>query len=334
MANDVISEDQSIIRTNSKVRYEISDNLKDIKSQSRNYVNDILVLINKEIGINKILSIILFGSQRSKREDITKVSDCDLLIIFKDRVSNRHIKEIERYFISLEIKHHYRDYNPKLINEILMVVQQTTGMFISHFLTKRRYWEQVTFHKIFRVNKVFSSLFAPRNIVLGNILSNSTILFGEDLRNRIRPKIRITFLEMIRSTIMNLMISIFSMGISVFKNYDPTKYQLEAIKWSLRASNFYCFRDSESLKKITERFISFESPKFQKRAKRFFTKFLQLRQYPEKNLSFMIKCPIRIVKIHTKAILFKKMVKKGEHIRTTPKYFKPIIDGQSFPLKF
>ncbi|MFX1410231.1 MAG: hypothetical protein ACFFA6_07755 [Promethearchaeota archaeon] len=334
MANDVISEDHNIIRINSKTNYKASGNLKDIRLQSRDYIKDILVLINKEIGINKILSIILFGSQRSKQKDITKISDCDLLIIFKNRVSNRHIKEIERYFISLEIKHKFRDYDPKLINKILMVVQQTTGMFISHFLTKRRYWEDVTFHKIFRVNKVFSSLFAPRNIVLGNILLNSTILFGEDLRNQIRPKIHITFLEMIRSTIMNLMISIFSMGISVFKSYDPTKYQLEAIKWSLRASNFYCFRDSESLKTITERFISFESPKFQKRANRFFTKFLLLRQYPEKSLSFMIKCPIRIVKIHTKAILFKKMVKRGEHLRITPKHFKPIIDGQSFPLKF
>ncbi|MFX0042429.1 MAG: hypothetical protein ACFE8L_05925 [Candidatus Hodarchaeota archaeon] len=334
MANDVFSEDRSIIEINNKIKDRISDNLKEVNLQSRNYIKDIINLVNKEIGINKILSIVLFGSQRSKVKDNTKISDCDLLLIFKDRVSNRHIKEIERYFLFLEIKHNFREYDSKLINKILGVIQQTTGMFMSHFLTKRRYWDQVIFHKIFRVNKVFSSIFAPRNIVLGNVLLNSTILYGEDLRNKIKPKIHITFLEMIRSTIMNLMISIFSMGLSIFKSLDPTKYQLEAIKWSLRASNFYCFRDSTSLKKITERFISFEKPRHQKRAKKFFSEFLLLRRSPHKALKFMIKCPIRIVNIHTKAILFKKSVKRKERLRTAPKHFKPVVDDRTFSLNF
>lgn len=334
MANDVFSEDFHIIKINNKIKDEISDNLKEVNLQSRNYIKDIITLINKEIGINKILSIVLFGSQRSKLKDNTRISDCDLLLIFKDRVSNRHIKEIERYFMFLEIKHNFREYDSKLINKILGVIQQTTGMFMSHFLTKKKYWEQVVFHKIFRVNKVFSSILAPRNIVLGNILLNSTILYGKDLRNKIKPKINITFLEMIRSTIMNLMISIFSMGLSVFKNIDPTKYQLEAIKWSLRASNFYCFRDSQSLDTITERFISFERPRQQKRAIRFFSEFLLLRRSPRKALKFMIKCPIRIVKIHTKAILFKKTVKRKEQFRTTRKHFKPMIDEHGFSLNF
>ena len=139
---------------------------------------------------------------------------------------------------------------------------------------------------------------------------------------------------MIRSTIMNLMLSIFSMVLALFKTINPIKYQLEAIKWSLRASNFYCYRDTESLKAITERFISFEKPKFQNRARKFYDEFLFLRRNPKKILNFMIKCPIRILKIHTKAIFYKKAVKRKESLKVSKKYIEPIISEHTFPLKF
>ncbi|MFW9880840.1 MAG: hypothetical protein ACFFG0_47870 [Candidatus Thorarchaeota archaeon] len=291
------------------------------------------MLVNKEIGINKILSMLLFGSQRAKSEAVA-VSDCDLLIIFKNRVSNHHIKEIEKYFIALEIKHKFREFNKKLSRRILGVIQQTTGIFVSHFLTKIKYWENAHFHKIFRVNRVFSALFAPRNIVLGNVLKNSTILFGNNLKEKIRPKIQITFLEMIKSTIMNLMISFFSILISLRKKLDPTKYQLEAIKWALRASNFYCYRDSESLDRIIERFISFEKHRSQKNAEKFFSNFMTLRKNPYNDMNFMIRCPFRIIKIHVKAIIYKKLIKRRSTPRILPKFFEPIIQDRTFPLRF
>jgi len=310
----------------------MEENLRDINEQSRNYIKDILTLVNKEIGINKILSMILFGSQRAKSE-VTEVSDCDLLIIFKDRVSNHHIKEIEKYFIALEIKHKFREYNTKLTRKILGVIQQTTGIFVSHFLTKRKYWEEGNFHKIFRVNRVFSAAFAPRNIVLGNVLSNSTTLYGDDLRDKLRSKLRITFIEMIKSTIMNLMISFFSIIISLFRKLDPTKYQLEAIKWALKASNFYCYRDAETLETITKRFISFERPRFQKRAQRFYSKFIRLRKAPLEDMNFMLRCPIRIVRIHLKAIAYQKLVNRKINSHVISKQIEPIIPDRTFPLR-
>jgi len=311
---------------------DIEENLKDINEQSRKYIKDVLILINKEIGINKILSILLFGSQRVKNES-TSVSDCDLLIIFKDRVSNHHIKEIEKYFLALEIKHNFKELNPKLTKRILGVIQQTTGIFVSHFLTKRKYWEERNFHKIFRVNKIFSAAFAPRNIVLGNVLSNSTHLYGEDLRIQLKSKIQIHIFEMIKSTIMNLMISFFSIVISLFRKLDPTIYQLEAIKWALKASNFYCFRDAKDLEKITKRFISFEKPRSQKRAEKFFNRFIYLRRTPIEDMKFMVRCPIRIIKIHLKAITYKKFVsrKLNSHIFTRP--LEPTIPDRTFPLR-
>ncbi|MHA2181949.1 MAG: hypothetical protein ACXAAH_11035 [Promethearchaeota archaeon] len=318
------------IATSSK---KLEENLNGINQQSRNYIKDIITLINKEVGINKVLSIILFGSQRAQCSDSTAVSDCDLLIIFKDRVSNHHIKEIEKYFIALEFKHNFREFSKKLSKKILGVISQTTGIFVSHFLTKKKYWEEANFHKIFRVNRVFSAAFAPRNIVLGNVLSNSTNLYGDDIRNRLKSKIQINFIEMIKSTVMNLMISFFSIFISLFKKLGPTKYQLEAIKWALKASNFYCYRDVENLDAIIERFISFERPRSQKRAKKFYSKFMKLRKAPLDDMNFMLRCPIRIIKIHMKAITYQKYVNRKLSSQIPSKALEPIIPDRTFPLR-
>ncbi|MFX1454451.1 MAG: hypothetical protein ACFFDB_03665 [Promethearchaeota archaeon] len=321
-------QDTSIINYTKK----IEENLKDINEQSRNYIKDVLILINKEIGINKILSILLFGSQRAHSK-ATAVSDCDLLIIFKNRVSNHHIREMEKYFIALEIKHKFRDFNKKLPKKVLGVIQQTTGIFVSHFLTKRKYWEERHFHKIFRVNKVFSAVFAPRNIVLGNVICNSTNLYGKDLRNKLKSKIQISFIEILKSTIMNLMISFFSIIISLFRKLEPTKYQLEAVKWALKASNFYCYRDAEDLEIIINRFIAFEKPRSQIRARKFFARFMNYRNAPIGDMNFMLRCPMRIIKIHLQAITYQKFInrKLSSQIPSIP--LEAIIPDRTFPLR-
>lgn len=318
--------------SNDKIKHHISRNLSGLNEQSRNYIKDIVVLINKEIGINKIVSLLLFGSQQEEKEN-TIVSDCDLLFIFKNRVSSRHIKEIERYFLALEIKHNFKEPSSSLIRDILSVISQTTGMFVSHFLTRQKFWEEGIFYKIFRVNRVFSALFAPRNIVLGNVIQNSTILFGDDLRNELRPKIKISFLEMIRSTVMNLFISFFALLIGPIKELNSIKYQLEAIKWSLKASSYYCYEDSELLDKIVKRFISFEKPNKKLDAEKYFLRFLELRQNPSNDLKFMIYTPIRILKIHVKAILFRKLTRK----KVSRKIFeskKQLPEQRHFPLTY
>jgi len=317
---------------NDKIKHYISSNLKDLNEQSRNYIKDIVVLINKEIGINKIVSVLLFGSQQLEIEN-TIVSDCDLLFMFKNRVSSRHIKEIERYFIALEIKHNFKEPTSKLIHNILSVIQQSTGMFVSHFLTKQKFWEQANFSKIFNVNRVFSALFAPRNIVLGNVIQNSTILFGEDLRNSIRYKIKISPFEIFRSMVMNLFISFFALLIGPKKELNSMKYQLEAIKWSLKASNYYCYEDSELLYKIIERFISFETPKKKAKAERYYSRFLELRKNPVNDLKFMIFSPLRILRIHLNAIIFRKHIKRKVSSKSLPPK-EHIIDRHHFPLTY
>lgn len=304
-------EKAGLLDLNNRIKNEIQNTIEVLEKKPRDYINDIVVLINREIGINKILSIILFGSQRVEHAcESTVVSDCDLIVIFKDRVSNRHIKEIERYFIALESKYQFRDPGKKFTKKILGVITKTTGMFVSHFLTKKQYWENAIFHKIFRVNKVISSIFAPRKIVLCSVLDNSTILYGEDSRDIVRQKLVVPPFDIIKSTAMNLIISIFSLGISPIKSLGSMKYQLEAVKWSLRASNYFSFEDSEPLEMLAKRFMSLEKPKNKKRAEKFYNDFIQLRKNPKPDLYFMLRAPFRVLKIHIKGILFKKMIRQ------------------------
>lgn len=293
-----------------RIRKEIGSKLIDINEQSRNYIHDVILLVNKEIGIDKILSIILFGSQMKnhhQRRENTVISDCDLLIIFKDNVSTSFIRKIEKYFIALENKHNFRKSNSNFVNKMLDVMQQTTGMFVSHFLTKKTYFERGIFHKIFSVNKILSDIFAPKKLVLNSVVDNSTVLWGEDLRDLVKEKAEIEPFDMVKSITMNLLISILCILFSPLKIFKP-KYQLEAIKWSLRASNFYVFEDSKSLETIIKRFTVFEkSAGYKRRANRFYTRFLELRRNPYTDLDFMLRSPFRIIKIHIKGILFKKM---------------------------
>ena len=87
------------------------------------------------------------------------------------------------------------------------------------------------------------------------------------------------------------------------------------------------------LDKIVKRFVSFEKPKKRKKAELYYLKFLELRQNPYNDLKFMISTPFRILRIHVKAINFRKLTKK-ELSPKTPET-KPQIEGQRFfPLRF
>ena len=107
---------------------------------------------------------------------------------------------------------------------------------------------------------------------------------------------------------------------------------MEAVKWTLRTSNYYCFEDTETLLNIINRFISLDSYKSQEKAQDFFNTFLQLRKNLKNNYYFILRCPIRIIKVHVKAIIYKKLVKKEIKIPTEHK--EQVIPHRTFPLQF
>lgn len=291
------------------LKKEIKEHTHDLAPQSRDYIRDVVKIVQRKVRLSKILSIIIFGSQRKEQKENTPISDCDLLIIFEDSVTNWLIRQMEKYLISLEIRHDFRDYNNSFLKKVLGVIQQTTGMFVSNFLTRKNYWEDAKFSRIFQVNIFFSKLFAPRKIVLSSVIDNSNVLYGKDLRDIVKEKIHIPPVEIIKSTIMNLMISLFSIFITPFKSLDPMKYQLEAVKWALRASNYYSFKDSKSLEVICDRFMKLEKNRyFRRHSQMFYRRFLNLRKHPRIDIGFLLRCPFRILKIHIKGIYFSKIL--------------------------
>ena len=138
---------------------------------------------------------------------------------------------------------------------------------------------------------------------------------------------------MFRSMVMNLVISSFSIIIGPIAKLNPMKYQLEAIKWSLRASNFYCFGDTVPLTNVIERFITIEKPHKIEKARRFFDKFMKFRKSSQIDLDFLLRSPVRILKIHIKAILYRRMIKRKElQIPNEPS--DTLNLGNRFPLQF
>lgn len=269
------------------------------------YISDLLKFLEKKVGPDKIVSIMLFGSN-TYVDDTSKISDCDLLVILSDDVSDSKINSLEEYFLQLEIKHNLNEVKHKFLAPLLRVIEKSTGMYVSHFITRKVHWVMKNFSRIFRVNRVFAYFFAPRNIVLKSMISSSVILLGSDLRH-IDKEIEISPFGMIKSILLNLIISIFAIGISPFY-HDTLKYELEAVKWSLRASNFYLFNDTCELNKIRDRFLKLS--KESKSIKKYFRRFRYLRKNPDRrSFTYSILSPLYILRIHLLGLAYKKLVK-------------------------
>ncbi len=297
--------------TRKGIRREIfsPEDIKKIPSLSNQrilgYINDLIRFLNKKIGLDNIKSIILFGSIVNAN-DVSKISDCDLLIILSDDISDAKINSLEKYFFELEIKHKLNIKPNDFLGSILKIIEKSTGMYVSHFVTRKSHWLAQKFAKVFRVNRIFAFLFAPRNIVLKNMINSSIILLGEDLRY-IDDEISIDSFGMIKSIILNLVISIFSIGFGlIYKN--TLKYELEAIKWSLKASNFYLFNDSCELNKIIKRFVKLSNKSNSLFS--FFNRFIYLRNHPTKtSFGYSFLTPINILRIHNLGLSYKKLIK-------------------------
>ncbi|TXT53769.1 MAG: hypothetical protein BAJALOKI2v1_870005 [Promethearchaeota archaeon] len=270
------------------------------------YIEDVLRLIKKEIGLHKIRSIFLFGSQIPQNSEESNISDCDLLIIFDNDVSKKSIQHLEKFFISLEIKHNFRDEDSSFMKKLLGDIQYHTGIFKSHFFSTEKSWKRGKFHKIFNVNYLFSKLLAPKRLVLGSVIKNSNLLYGEDLRGKIEDKIKITSFDITKSLIMNSLLSFFSFIIAPFESLSSIKYQLEAVKWSLRASDYYLFESTDTLVRVINRIKILKKTNYKQNDQEFYKKFIFLRNHPRSAYIFMFKSFLKIFKIHLTAIHYKK----------------------------
>ncbi len=296
-----------MVKSTTKKRRKFS--LKSIEKISNQkvigYINDLIRFLKKKVGSDKIISVILFGSN-TYLNDTSKISDCDILVILSDDISDTEINSLEKYFFELEIKHELNIKPKNFLDSVLKIIEKSTGMYVSHFVTRKSYWLTKKFAKIFRVNRIFAYMFAPRNIVIKSMISSSIILLGEDLRY-IDNEITITSFGMIKSILLNLIISVFSIGFGLFYK-NNLKYELEAIKWSIKASNFYLFNDTCEISKTIKRFIKLSNQN--KLLISFFKRFLYLRHHPNRrSFGHFFLTPINILKIHILGLSYKKLIK-------------------------
>ena len=267
------------------------------------YLMDINRLIMKFIGFDNVYSILLFGSYA--RGEYNANSDCDLLIILKDEFLEEKpysfMRKLEQIFLSLEYKHQLKFKRSNLINSILNVVEKTTGMFVSHFLTRQSYWERQSFHRIFNVNRLLSILLAPGDIVLKNMSNSYIVVYGENPKARFKS--RIGFRQQFKSLLMNEFISICSLAIYILGK-TSIKYSMEAFKWSIRNSYLYMFDKPAELKRIMNFF------KKTGISQKTFEKFIRLRREFYPDITFALKCPWLALKIHLIALKYRKLYHK------------------------
>lgn len=313
---------RQIIEKRKRIKKKIHDDLSNFKEESQNYIKDVIKMVNSKVGLENLCALIVFGSQipkNRKRGELSKISDCDILIIVQNSIEKHTFKSLERFIIPLERKYGFQESKERsktILNRILIIFQKTTGMFVSHFITNIHSWNRKRFYKVFSVNKVFSYLLAPRNIVFQSVLSNSKVLYKDECINDLgknfeyNPKV----LDMVKSLSLNLFLILGSIFLIPFST-KSIKYLLESVKWSLKAASCYIFEDSESLPIIINRFLSIEHSEPNRiKSSQYFAKFIKLRNQPILSFNFIIESLYMILKIHLQGISYRKIMSKLDNI--------------------
>jgi len=262
------------------------------------YLDDVIRLLEQRFGKHAVVSGIIFGTQVRKR-DIKPLSDCDMLIVVKDTVTRKEIKEVQPFLRALEIKHGFGKYKTGLVDATLRVVESTTGMFVSHFICREQDMRRRDFARIFNTNKFVTLVLAPWKIVMGSVGNTGKVFFGADLRHFLRDT-RPGPLQMMKSLAMDYAIAIGNIFIYPLRKTNY-KYTLEAIKWSINACGYYLFKNGTDLNKLVPAFANLGL------APRFLEQFMQYRNCPVRDPKFAVKAPFIITKLHALALKLKKI---------------------------
>ncbi|MHA1721195.1 MAG: hypothetical protein ACTSWX_14065 [Promethearchaeota archaeon] len=274
--------DESIVST-----LQISHLTQKIQS----YIREIVGTTEALLGKDSINAVLLFGSASNMQN--TKISDVDLMVLVNDSIDRRRIKEITPILTGIVIKHRYRNYSKVWHAKILHIIERSTGMFCSYFITKMSNWNRGNFSKIFSTNLILTHLLAPHKIVLDSMKMGTTLLYNAksgEINLRSFQK-SYTKSQLIKSLLLNLMMSIGTLFILPL-NKKNSKYLLESIKWSIRCGDFYLNQEINSLSKIVEDYQNLGVNN------QFLQKFLKYRKNLKEDLMFWIKVPYYILKIH------------------------------------
>ncbi|MFX1294421.1 MAG: nucleotidyltransferase domain-containing protein [Promethearchaeota archaeon] len=259
----------------------------NLSKKADNYLYDIIKLLENYLK-DRLISIVLFGS--AIKGYSADESDVDILIIVSDDCNKKEINYLHQLIISFEIKYNFVVPLNGLISRILYCIDRSTGMFISHFITRKTDFLKGNFARTFQVNKFISNVLAPNKIVYGSVLCRAKILYGQNLIKEAKiPNIPIR--QLFKSILMNIITSIFTLFIYPLTK-RATLYEMETAKWSFLAAYYYIKHDSPPLPTLLKFFLDRNiSTKYVK-------KWVALRNNYKQDLKFGLFTPLNILKIH------------------------------------
>ncbi len=258
-----------------------------LPQKAHNYLHDVIHLLENLLH-ERLLSIIIFGSL--VKGYFTEVSDADILIIVSDDCSNKEIKHLHQIIMSYEVKYKYLIPPKGFISQILYCIDKSTGMFISHFVTRKKDFLQGDFAKTFQVNKLLAKVLAPNEIVYGSVLCRARVLYGQDLIKEAKaPNVTIT--QLLKSILMNMVTSLFTLFIYPLTR-RATLYEMESAKWSYLAAYYYVYHDSPPLPVLIKFFLD------RNICTAYIKKWITLRKTYHKDPKFGLFTPWNILKIH------------------------------------
>ncbi len=259
----------------------------DFPKKANDYLHDVIHLLENHLK-DHLISIIIFGSL--VKGYTTDVSDADILIVVSDDCTKKQIQYLHRLIAAYEVKHRYLIPPTGLVSRILYSVDKSTGMFISHFITKRADFLNGNFAKTFQVNRLLAKVLAPNQIVYGSVLCRAKVLYGEDILKDTKPP-NVPLMQLFKSILMNMVLSIAALFIYPLTK-RATLYEMETAKWSFLGAHYYINHDSPPLPILLKFFQDRDI------STAYINRWVALRKNYQQDPKFGLVTPLNILKIH------------------------------------
>jgi len=260
------------------------------------YVKWVHAVLSKELK-DKYISLIIFGSSLDDTRSIDAVADADLICICADTITEKERVKVKEIVHGLEVMNAF-SYNPKgIVQKVAWFMENTTGMFVSFFLSRKTDFLNADFNTIFDVSAL-AKVLAPNNLVFGSVLSASKTIWGEDLLPQIK-KPPATIRQLLKSLFMDVLISILAnLIVYYFDAEKANKYLMECTKWSMLSSYYAIKQERPPLPKMA-RYFNRCKPSYSKYQ---FAFLKSLRNKLRGDPRFGIKTVFNVIKIHMIAI--------------------------------
>ncbi len=255
--------------------------------KATSYLHDVIQLLENFLK-NRLISIIIFGSLVKGYS--TKVSDADILIIISNDCTKKEVSYLHRLMMSYEIKYHYLIPPKGIVSRILYSVDKSTGMFISHFITREKDFLKGSFAKTFQVNRFLAKVLAPNEIVYGSVICRAQILYGEDLIRKAKVP-NVSSIQLFKNLLMNTFTSFAALFIYPLTK-RATLYEMESAKWGFLGAYYYIHHDSPPLPTLLQFFLD------QKISTRYLKIWAALRKNYKQDPRFGLLTPINLLKMH------------------------------------